>query len=76
VHNLSDRGGGNLSEVAGRGGTRLAGGGGLDGVRPKGRRKKVMDRLERVLGVTRSSGIRLANWRRAGCSYLRWLGNG
>jgi hypothetical protein len=27
--NLSDRGGGNLSDVAGRSGTRLAGGGGL-----------------------------------------------
>jgi hypothetical protein len=51
-------------------------GGGLDGVRPKGRRKKVMDRLERVLGVARSSGVRLADQRRAGGSYQRRLDDG
>jgi hypothetical protein len=54
--NLSDRGGGNLSDVAGRSGTRLAGGGGWG-------RRKAMDKLERVLGVMQSLGIRLADWR-------------
>jgi hypothetical protein len=52
---LSDRGGENLPEVAGHGGTRL--GGGLDDGRPKGRRRKAMDMLERVLGVARSQGF-------------------
>jgi hypothetical protein len=42
--NLSDREGGNLPEVAGRGSTWLAGGG-LDGGMPKVRWRKAMDRL-------------------------------
>jgi hypothetical protein len=35
-----------------------------------------MDRLERVLGVARSSRIWLADRRRARGSYPRWLGDG
>jgi hypothetical protein len=35
-----------------------------------------MDRSDRVLGVARSLGIRLADQRRARVSYLRWLGDG
>jgi hypothetical protein len=43
--------------------------GGLDGGRPKGWWRKAMDRLERVQGVVQSSGIRLADRRRARGSY-------
>jgi hypothetical protein len=65
--NLSDKGGGNLPEVAGHGGTWLVEG--LDGGRLKGRRRKAMDWSEMVLGVARSSGIQLADRRRTGGSY-------
>jgi hypothetical protein len=50
--------------------------GGLDGGRPKGWWRKAMDRSERVLGVVRSSGIRLVDRRRARGSYPRQLGDG
>jgi hypothetical protein len=76
--NLSDMGGGNLPKVAGHGGTWLAGGGGgeLDGGRSKGRRRKAMDRSERVPSVARSSGIWLDDRRRARGSYPQLLDEG
>jgi hypothetical protein len=71
---LSDGGGGDLSEVAGRGGTRSAEG--LDGGRPKGWWREVRDRSERGSVVGRSSGSQLAGQRRAGGSCQWWLGDG
>jgi hypothetical protein len=45
----------------------------LDGDRPKGQRRKAMERSERVLGVARSSGIRLVDRRRVGGSMvMQW----
>jgi hypothetical protein len=52
------------------------GGGELEGGRSKGRRRKAMDRSERVLGVARSSGIWLDDRRRAGGSYSQQLDEG
>jgi hypothetical protein len=54
----------------------VGGGGGLNGGRPMGRRRKAMDRSERALGVARSSGIRLSDWRRAGGRYPWRLSDG
>jgi hypothetical protein len=71
---LSDRGGGNLLEAVGHDSMQLAGG--LDGGRPKGPRRKAMDKSERVLGVARSLGIPLAGRRRAKGSYPWWLSDG
>jgi hypothetical protein len=58
---LSDGGGGDLPEAAGRGGTRSAEG--LDGGRPKGWRRDARDRLEREPVVARFSGSQLADQR-------------
>jgi hypothetical protein len=71
---LSDRGGGDLPEAVGRGGTWLAEG--LDGGRLKGRRRLARDRSERGAIVGRSSGSQLADRRRARGSCPRWLGDG
>jgi hypothetical protein len=58
---LSDRGGGDLPEAAGRGCTRSAEG--LDGGRPKGWRREARDRSERGPVVGRFSGSQLADRR-------------